>query len=87
MLSYLRKVVRSWQERLEAKLEQHRAYRELASLDDRSLADIGITRAAIPYVVFRRRDTECGRGIRKDKKLPVANGGCNPVAFGEGHGK
>ena len=28
-----------------------RAYAELASLDDRSLADIGITRSEIPYVL------------------------------------
>jgi uncharacterized protein YjiS (DUF1127 family) len=30
---------------------RQRAYEELSSLDDRSLADIGITRSEIPYVL------------------------------------
>jgi len=30
---------------------RNRAYAELAALDDRSLADMGITRAEIPYVL------------------------------------
>jgi uncharacterized protein YjiS (DUF1127 family) len=33
--------------------ERQRALAELASLDDRSLADIGITRSEIPYVLSR----------------------------------
>ena len=39
--------------------QRQRAYSELASLDDRSLADIGITRSEIPYVLShaaQRRD-------------------------------
>ena len=35
--------------------ERQRAYAELASLDDRSLADIGINRAEIPYVLSHPR--------------------------------
>ena len=31
--------------------QRRRAYAELASLDDRSLADIGVTRSEIPYVL------------------------------------
>ena len=31
--------------------EWRRAYAELSALDDRSLADIGITRSEIPYVL------------------------------------
>ncbi|HYM04809.1 MAG TPA: DUF1127 domain-containing protein [Stellaceae bacterium] len=31
--------------------EKRHAYAELSSLDDRSLADIGITRSEIPYVL------------------------------------
>ena len=31
--------------------QRQRAYAELAALDDRSLADIGITRSEIPYVL------------------------------------
>jgi len=30
---------------------RNRAYAELAALDDRSLADMGITRSEIPYVL------------------------------------
>lgn len=31
--------------------QRNRAYAELAQLDDRALADIGITRSEIPYVL------------------------------------
>lgn len=31
--------------------QRNRAYAELAALDDRSLADMGITRSEIPYVL------------------------------------
>ena len=31
--------------------QRQRAYAELAALDDRALADIGITRSEIPYVL------------------------------------
>ncbi|HWI28433.1 MAG TPA: DUF1127 domain-containing protein [Stellaceae bacterium] len=31
--------------------QRQRAFAELASLDDRALADIGITRSEIPYVL------------------------------------
>jgi uncharacterized protein YjiS (DUF1127 family) len=31
--------------------QRQQAYAELAALDDRSLADIGITRSEIPYVL------------------------------------
>ncbi|MDE2493629.1 MAG: DUF1127 domain-containing protein [Alphaproteobacteria bacterium] len=35
-----------------------RSFAELYSLDDRSLADIGITRADIPYVLYGRPRTK-----------------------------
>lgn len=44
MLHRLTASVADWRQR-------QRAYAELASLDDRSLADIGITRSEIPYVL------------------------------------
>ena len=33
---------------------RERAFRELSSLDDRSLADIGLARADIPFVLSRK---------------------------------
>jgi len=33
---------------------RERAFRELAALDDRSLADIGIARADIPFILDRK---------------------------------
>jgi uncharacterized protein YjiS (DUF1127 family) len=36
---------------------RQRAYAELYALDDRSLADIGITRSEIPYVLSRAAQT------------------------------
>ena len=35
--------------------QRQQAYAELAQLDDRSLADIGITRSEIPYVIAHPR--------------------------------
>ncbi|MDE2164862.1 MAG: DUF1127 domain-containing protein [Alphaproteobacteria bacterium] len=35
--------------------ERQQAYAELTQLDDRSLADIGISRAEIPYVLSQPR--------------------------------
>lgn len=40
---------RSWQER-------HRVLNELYSMDDRSLADIGLRRADIPFVISPKTD-------------------------------
>ena len=39
---------------------RERAYRELASLDDRSLADIGLTRSDIPHVFDRKPVEQTG---------------------------
>ena len=36
--------------------QRQQAYAELAGLDDRSLADIGITRSEIPYVLSQPYD-------------------------------
>jgi len=35
---------------------EQQAYAELAALDDRSLADIGITRGEIPYIVSQGKE-------------------------------
>jgi uncharacterized protein YjiS (DUF1127 family) len=41
-------------ERYKAWRQREQAYRELSALDDRSLADIGISRAEIPYLVAKK---------------------------------
>jgi uncharacterized protein YjiS (DUF1127 family) len=42
--------------------QRQRAYAELASLDDRSLADIGITRSEIPYVLSQAAQNRAETG-------------------------
>jgi uncharacterized protein YjiS (DUF1127 family) len=51
MLDVLSHALHSVSERVEGWRKYHRAYAELTSLDDRSLADIGLTRSEIPYVL------------------------------------
>jgi len=42
---------------------RQQAYAELVALDDRSLADIGITRSEIPYILSQpRRDRAAPKG-------------------------
>jgi len=40
--------------RFEGWRARERAYRELSALDDRSLADIGLTRSEIPYILDQK---------------------------------
>ena len=42
---------------------RRRAYAELYALDDRSLADIGITRSEIPYLLSRGPATRNPRSV------------------------
>jgi len=44
---------------------RHRAYAELAALDDRSLADIGIHRSQIPAIV---EGADCARRTKVEAK-------------------
>lgn len=68
LLSYLRKVVRSCKERIELHRRRKKAYRELIALDDSSLADIGISRVDIPYVVFGRWEPHRAPGDTRRSK-------------------
>jgi uncharacterized protein YjiS (DUF1127 family) len=53
--------------------QRRRAYDELYALDDRSLADIGISRSEIPYVLARRReDRALGELRAANRGLPRA---------------
>ncbi|HXQ52225.1 MAG TPA: DUF1127 domain-containing protein [Stellaceae bacterium] len=54
----LTRILKGLTERYENWRRWRRAYEELAALDDRSLADIGITRSEIPYVLSRRPATD-----------------------------
>jgi len=47
---------RALAERYEEWRRREQAYRELSALDDRSLADIGISRSDIPYVLADRTE-------------------------------
>jgi len=51
------RVLSSWRRR-------HQAYTELMGLDDRSLADIGIHRSAIPALIYGPEDNSVGRSSR-----------------------
>ena len=41
-------------QRFQAWLERERAYAELSSLDDHTLADLGLRRSDIPFVLFSK---------------------------------
>ncbi|MDE2228972.1 MAG: DUF1127 domain-containing protein [Alphaproteobacteria bacterium] len=55
MSSLIRQAIHSLAERYADWRQREQAYAELAQLDDRSLADIGISRAEIPYVLSHPR--------------------------------
>lgn len=42
---------------------RQQAFAELASLDDRSLADIGLTRSEIPYVLSHAAELHGGNAV------------------------
>jgi uncharacterized protein YjiS (DUF1127 family) len=67
MLDVLSHALHSVSDRVEGWRKYHRAYAELTSLDDRSLADIGLTRSEIPYVLTRHgADTVAAPGAFQD---------------------
>jgi uncharacterized protein YjiS (DUF1127 family) len=52
--------------------QRQRAYAELAALDDRSLADIGITRSEIPYVLSQGARARAEHGAPANSNLQNA---------------
>ena len=56
MLDFLGHALHNVGERFDGWRKYQQAYRELASLDDRALADIGVTRSEIPFVLSHFSD-------------------------------
>jgi len=56
MLDFLGNTLHGVGERIGEWRRYQQAYRELASLDDRALADIGVTRSEIPFILTHVSD-------------------------------
>jgi uncharacterized protein YjiS (DUF1127 family) len=67
MLDFIGHAVHSVGERIGEWRRYQQAYRELAALDDRALADIGVTRSEIPFILSHVSDPS------RVKALPAAN--------------
>jgi uncharacterized protein YjiS (DUF1127 family) len=67
MLDFIGQALHTVGERLDTWRKTQQAYRELASLDDRSLADIGVTRSEIPFILSHVSDPSRVRAV------PAAN--------------
>jgi uncharacterized protein YjiS (DUF1127 family) len=66
-LSFLAHII---SDRVAARRRSHRAEAELAALDDRELADIGLTRGDIPFIVIGAEPF----------RLPAESTGCRSAA-------
>ena len=56
MLDFIGHALHNIGERVDEWRKYHRAYSELVALDDRALADIGVTRAEIPFILSHAND-------------------------------
>jgi uncharacterized protein YjiS (DUF1127 family) len=63
MIDFIGHALHSVGERIDGWRKYQQAYRELASLDDRSLADIGVTRSEIPFLLTHVSDPSRVRAI------------------------
>jgi uncharacterized protein YjiS (DUF1127 family) len=67
MLDFIGHALHSVGERIDEWRKYQQAYRELVGLDDRALADIGITRSEIPFILSHVSDPS------RVRALPAAN--------------
>ncbi len=67
MLDFIGHTLHSVGERIGEWRRYQQAYRELAELDDRALADIGVTRSEIPFILSHVSDPS------RVRALPAAN--------------
>jgi uncharacterized protein YjiS (DUF1127 family) len=67
MLDFIGHALHSVGERIDEWRKYQQAYRELAALDDRALADIGVTRSEIPFILSHVSDPS------RVRALPAAN--------------
>ncbi|HEX4113768.1 MAG TPA: DUF1127 domain-containing protein [Stellaceae bacterium] len=56
MIDFIGHALHSVGERIDGWRKYQQAYRELTGLDDRSLADIGVTRSEIPFILSHISD-------------------------------
>jgi uncharacterized protein YjiS (DUF1127 family) len=61
-------------ERFTAWRERERAFAELSALDDRTLADLGLRRADIPFVVYCKARATPDATLRGTRAAVPANG-------------
>jgi uncharacterized protein YjiS (DUF1127 family) len=67
MLDFIGHALHSVGERIGEWRKYQQAYRELVALDDRALADIGVTRSEIPFILSHVSDPS------RVRALPAAN--------------
>ena len=67
MLDFIGHALHSVSERIGEWRKYQQAYRELVALDDRGLADIGVTRSEIPFILSHVSDPS------RVRALPAAN--------------
>jgi uncharacterized protein YjiS (DUF1127 family) len=63
MFDFIGQALHSVTERIDEWRKYQKAYHELLSLDDRGLADIGITRSEIPFILTHLSDPSRVRDV------------------------
>ncbi len=73
-MSTLTDLVGGLADRFTAWRRRERAFAELSALDDRTLADLGLRRADIPFVVYCKAQERTAAAARGKPLRKVANG-------------